>query len=872
MSRFNQLRPFVFVTYALVAFTCVTTQVARAGQMSSHVYTALRSKAFLTGAAQQIVEANLPAYLAGAQGPDVTGVVMNALDSYSRKSSAGKETHYDPLKHHLAINLYDGARNDAERAYAIGWISHYINDIFIHAVINDYGGYYAVADVHHKELEQLETRYVLDVHKDLVTTTQVNQDYGAYSPTFAEFIFNGFKQTFPQTDVYANGDPAYFGDRFIEAGTYCTTAHKIFYATATIEKKKGKHGYAKETWKFPDMPTFDDYEAFTNALEIVNVKATKDKLTAKLIVHDNKGYGRFLADWEIAAEQAVDYARNTYALLSAYVAAPQNAKRDARKALLASVPSQNLDQPKDTFDPSKAYPGDKASRIPVYQVTFTPIDTPDNVKTITGKALSELKVKKTRWAGTEEGELPLEIPVPVGAYPYDFELKVATFDLNDLKRPDYVNRAWSSISGSSDTTGSARVVVGDIFTTSITLPPQLRNLPGVRQWIVLDEEPNSNRILMNGKVKGELTQFTLSRQSVGMLPGNREFVLPLARHRYDVNVIEDKRDGAIINAKLQITNPSLTHHLGPVWLAVVFLDHPQSTAMESFEAYRAWNEVNKKTKPVWDAVDARIASLSATKRNSLQKKAEAYEATLDKQNLPEQEKESLMEKKMLELLGTVGLKLTVEQKKLLADAATADQNRDAKSNVYNCSFGKFLLIPAKIKLDLPDGWKDEQQDDARNREDGVVRRELSKSTKMTSSDGSCAMSATASISITVGTDEKMLKAYKSDTQGLEGAYSTMTIGDFTGDSFESSSESSGVDTVTRLGRRDYLLKKGGVYVRVHISVNGTGYRITDNQGTVAADGRGAARSTAMTLSSEAQSIATSFRLLPGPVPDKKLSQ
>jgi hypothetical protein len=840
--------------------------------MSSHVYTALRSKAFLTGLAQQIVEANPTAYLAGAQGPDVTGVVMNALDSYSRKSSAGKETHYDPLKHHLAINILDAARNDAERAYAIGWISHYINDIFIHAIINEYGGYYAVADIHHKELEQLETRYVLDAHKDLVTLTQVNQDYGANNLTFAEFILSGFKQTFPQTDVYVNGDPAYFSYRFNEAGEYCATAHKIFYATATTEKKKGKHGYAKETWKFPDMPSFDDYGAFMNALEIVNIKANKDKLTAKLIIRDDKGYGRFLADWEVAAEQAVDYARNTYALLSAYVAAPQNAKLDARKALLASVPRQNLDQPKDTFDSSKVFPGDKPSRIPVYQVTFTPIDAPENAKTITGKALSELKVKKTRWAGTEEGELPLEIPVPVGAYPYDFELKVATFDLNDLKRPDYENRAWSSISGSSDTTGNARIVVGDVFSVSVTLPPQLRNLPGVRQWVILNEEPNSNRILMNGKIKGEPTPFTLSRQSVGMLPGNREFVLPLARHRYDVNVIEEKRDGAIINVKLQITDPSLTHHLGPVWLAVVFLDHPQSTAMESFEAYRAWDEVNKKTKPVWDAIDASIANLSATKRNSLQKKAEAYEASLDKQNLPEQEKDSLMEKKMLELLGTVGLKLTAEQKKLLADAATADQVRDAKSNVYNCSFGKFQLIPAKIKLDLPDSWKDEPRDDAQDRENGTLRRDLNKSTKVTASDGSCSMTASASLSITVGTDEKMRATYKNDTQGLEGSYSTITIGDFTGDSFESTSESAGVDTVTRLGRRDYLLKKGGIYVRVRISVSGTGYRITDTQGSVIADGRGAARATTTTLFSETQSIVASFRLLPAQVPEKRPPQ
>jgi hypothetical protein len=868
MSPFNRNASFAAARIALFATLSLTASAALAGQMSSHVFTAIRSKASLSGTALKIVEANPAAYLAGAQGPDVTGVVMNALDSLSFWSSVGKETHYDPLKAHLALNIYDAARNDAERAYAIGWISHYINDIHIHAIINEYGGYYAVADHHHKELEQLETRYVLDAHKDLVTATQVKQDYGANGPAFAEFIFNGFKQTFPQTDVYAKGDPAYFCKRFNEAAGYCTTAHKIFYATAITKSKQGKHGYAKETWKFPDMPSFDDFDAFMNAVDIVNVKANKDKLTAKIVIHDDKGYGRFLADWEVAAEQAVDYARNTYALLSAYVAAPDSAKKDARRALLASVPKQNLDQPKDNFDPSRVIPGDKPWRTPAYQAIFTPIDAPGNERTVTGRA-AEIKVKKTRWAGSEEGEQLLEIPVPDGAYPYAFELKVATFGLNDLKRPDYENRAWVRVSGSSDTTGNARVVVGELITASVTIPPQLRTLPGTRQWIILDEKPDSDRILMNGKVKGEPTQFMLSRQSVGNLPGNREFMLPLARHRYDVKVLEDKRDGAIINAKLQVSDPSLTHHLGPVWLAVVFLDHPQTGSMEFNDAYRAWDAANKKAKSVWNAIDAKIESLSTAKRSALQKKAETYQASLDKQNLPEQEKEELMEKKMLELLGTVGLTLTAPQKKLLAEADAADKVRDAKSNVYNCAFGKIQLIPVKVKLDLPDGWKEVPRDEARDRENGVVRRDLSKTLKVTASDGSNLMTASATLNVTVGTDEKMEKAFKSDTKGLQGSYSTVAIGDFAGDSFESNSETPGTDIVNRFGSREYLLKKGGLYIRIHVSVSTTGYRVTDMKGALVGDGRASASATATSLASETQGITRSLRLLPAQVPAKK---
>ena len=117
------------IRWFFLALLLITTTAIFAGQMSSHDYTALRSKEFLSGNAKTIVDGHGEAYLAGSQGPDVTGVVMPALDGYSLGNTAGSESHYSPLKAELALNLLDLARNEDEQAYAIGWISHYINDI-----------------------------------------------------------------------------------------------------------------------------------------------------------------------------------------------------------------------------------------------------------------------------------------------------------------------------------------------------------------------------------------------------------------------------------------------------------------------------------------------------------------------------------------------------------------------------------------------------------------------------------------------------------------------------------------------------------------------------------------------------------------------
>jgi hypothetical protein len=76
-------------------------------------------------------------------------------------------------------------------------------------------------------------------------------------------------------------------------------------------------------------------------------------------------------------------------------------------------------------------------------------------------------------------------------------------------------------------------------------------------------------------------------------------------------------------------------------------------------------------------------------------------------------------------------------------------------------------------------------------------------------------------------------------EGLQGSYSTITIGDFRGDSFESST-----DSVNRLGIRDYLLRQGGLYLRIRVTFNATGYRITDMKGNVIGDGRPSASSSA----------------------------
>ena len=738
----------------------------------------------------------------------------------------------------------------------------------MHATVNEYGGFYEKAPIHHKELEQLETRYVLDVHKDLVDKARTDQDYTAGGPTFAEFILNAYRKTYPAVDVYTKCDPSYYCARFNEAAGNCTAVHQGFYQTATTKDQKGVHTFfSKARMLFPNMPSFDDYDAFNNAIEITDLKAEKDKITATVKIHDDKGYGRFMSDWEVAANDSIKYAQGTFALLSTYLDAKTVPTKDAaRKLLVASVPSKNLDQPSDTFDYTKTIPGDKPWRRPSYKCVITPVDKPGNAKTVTGR-LEEIKVLSTRWSGSEDGEVKLEIPIPAGAYPYEFELSVATFGLNDLLRPDYERRAWARQKGSSDTEGEARITVGEVFDTSVTVPLNMSNLPGIRQWLIMDERPDDRRILMNGKVKTSPTQFTQSFQSVGKLPGNREFFAVLASHRYDVTVVEEKLDGVILSSKLQLSDPSLAHHFGPQYLVCVFLDHPQSGSMEYMTARQKWQKSNKEAGPIWDAIDAVTEKVSEAKRNELQNIGMAYQAELDAKNLPEQEKNALMEAKYYELLGTVGLKLTPEQVATLNIVKEDQKSLDAVSNIYNCAFGKVIVLPCVIKVEGVDAYVEDARDTERDIRDGKLRRVFTTIQSTAASDKATLSTAEVKIDITCSADPKLEADFIRFNKGEQ---TKIAVGDFVGTFVENTNVYDETrDNYSAGLQREYLLKKGGTYVNINITVSVSGYRHTNMNGDEIGNGISFARSNFTKLSSEAKNIVNSFRLIMTEVPAAK---
>lgn len=196
-------RPAIATAFVLALAPC-----AFASQAIAHQYVALQALANAPEPARSICTNNLDAYLAGSTGPDIA-LTTYLVAEFFEVSHPGAEAHYDRtgllIMNMLneAQKLQDPAQRDAGIAFALGWLTHYCTDVKIHALVNQFGGYYSAGhdfQVRHKHLESVECEHVLrkvgNPDRYVVSALAV--------PVF--LITSAFHETFPEKSIY---DPNY---------------------------------------------------------------------------------------------------------------------------------------------------------------------------------------------------------------------------------------------------------------------------------------------------------------------------------------------------------------------------------------------------------------------------------------------------------------------------------------------------------------------------------------------------------------------------------------------------------------------------------------------------------------------------------------
>ena len=149
--------------------------------------------------------------------PQVNGRLQTqygiALPKNLRPVSSQLDDVHQVLPTEVSLQLLVAAEKMEDRAFALGWLSHYIVDSYIHDLINQYGGF-VVDPTHfddpamklHDRLEALEMRHVLELQgarlRDIAFQTRGAQPPGA-------FLRMALEKAYPQNTFYGR-HPEYF--------------------------------------------------------------------------------------------------------------------------------------------------------------------------------------------------------------------------------------------------------------------------------------------------------------------------------------------------------------------------------------------------------------------------------------------------------------------------------------------------------------------------------------------------------------------------------------------------------------------------------------------------------------------------------------
>lgn len=838
---------FVRITavFLLLAVLLAGGLPARAGQITGHTYVALSALRFLSGPARAMVDANMDAYLSGAQGPDICGVVMPKLNTLSYFTAVGEETHYSDRKAELALNLLDCATTDQERAYALGWMTHYVNDIFVHGVVNNYGGFYEKEPAHHKVLEQLETKHILVKHADLVTASLSNSIPSSLGGNFGGFIFDAYHKTYPDNAIYKSGDEwlaenrPYFITRYKEATMWCRSADERFYQSHA--DGTGEHGWSIAGLPFPSMPSKVEYEAMQKAIEITAVEPQAQTIRVTVKVNNNRLYGRFLVDYDAEIESAIQYTNQLFTLASQYVAEKDVKKKPAaRTALLEVIPNVNLDQPHANFDFATAKPGkvniDKITGVLTLYKNVADGKPLGNPVVLESKSTTVILPDK-HFAESQGGQITLVVPVPDGSAPYRFKLQLALSGKDALTIPEYRDVDWTQAEGAYPGTwmvGAGAVMVTDTFNVRMPIPDSMVGKPGARRWVLMPEGTD---------VKEEEIILIKAR-------------IPQDNYRYDVVALEEKVEGKELTATLQVTetNPFMQNIAGRCRLVMIWFTEGKTDTDVAGALDDLTKQLDEANKVLEAATKAMDELMTPEQQDKLMEIVGTYSAELDKKGVGEEEKQRLIDKRVQEEMKAMGIDLT----KMNAVNAQA-QGLAAKNNVPFHVGTSLDLALADLRFDTAANWKPYEKtlNAPTNNSFGASRSYIK-----TNEDG-LQWSIEGGVTASLSTDEEQVKVVAERNKGKRAE--AQTIAGFTGTIWSSEKINYG-NGYEREISGEGMLKKGNVYLWITFSATAKGYKQykadKDNKVTLVYDGTADAEKAADSALADISGMYHGIRLLP----------
>jgi len=315
------LKPLSRTAALLMTLLCLGVLPAGASSIPGHIYSACRILQANPDLAK-LVGTETGAYYAGCAGPDIAYVASDPKD----RTAAGAESHYERTGD-LCISLLREATTPAERAFALGWVTHWLTDIHIHTLVNAYGGNWEVQAAHarHAQLEVVEVKHVHSMRGSMPGLG--NLTINATDVPIA-FLIRAFAATYDKAAYKPDGSgTAPFASLLFKAAIFIATSTE-FYRDAS-ENGTGKSSNPLMNLALQafdsNVPTQADYEGILQPLAWVDRQTADGTLSATVNVRDTRLYGKFLVDWQATMDAVCAYSPTVIGPAVALARSPSDA-------------------------------------------------------------------------------------------------------------------------------------------------------------------------------------------------------------------------------------------------------------------------------------------------------------------------------------------------------------------------------------------------------------------------------------------------------------------------------------------------------------------------------------------------------------------
>jgi hypothetical protein len=457
--------------------------VARASGIPGHVYSASRMlAAYPFDDIRKLINDNLPYYLAGAAGPDIAFVASDPKD----RSSAGAESHYERTGD-LCINLLREARTDQERAFALGWMTHWVTDVHIHTLVNAYGGNWEQIANHHRhsQLEVVEVKHVYALRSGGLGMGELTLDSSLVP---VEFMNRAFAATYdkeafrPRILPDGTTKAPLFETLLGQAALFIQTSTQYYKEACESGAGKAKSslmGLVLGTFQ-AEIPSNQHYQDLLVPLAIAKPTSTGGELVARVTIKDTHLFGKFLAEWPKFMEGAEDYSEWVFRACQEYIKDPTDTEAMAHLRMV--LPNIDLDNPARVPDMQEKILGSYLLEMLADGTLRGDPDVQDLYLQYTienesreAKVLPRVPIGHLPQSGPDkgrQGEVDAAVPLEEGRK--DYRIGVSLGGPEAIGKDDFEGLEWAAATASAEAAikvvGPFEVLATDVFALRAELP------------------------------------------------------------------------------------------------------------------------------------------------------------------------------------------------------------------------------------------------------------------------------------------------------------------------------------------------------------------------------------------------------------------